>query len=102
MTLREAAVVAGAVSTVLFLGAYLPMLAKAWRTRDLHSYSGGSLTVTTLGHLVYTAYVVSLPVGPIWALHAFYLVGTACMLWWWIRWGDRGGVAVPEQETSVT
>lgn len=67
MTLREAAVVAGAVSTVLFLGAYLPMLAKAWRTRDLHSYSGGSLTVTTLGNLVYTAYVVSLPVGPIWA-----------------------------------
>ena len=36
-------VLAGAVSTVIFAGGTLPMLVKAARTKDLSSYSLGTL-----------------------------------------------------------
>ncbi len=36
--------------------------------------------MANVGNLVQTAYVVTLPVGPIWGLHAFYLVATVVML----------------------
>lgn len=86
MTLHDAGVVAGTVSTVLFVASYLPMLHKAWRTRDLSSYSVGNLAVANIGNAVHTVYVLSLPVGPIWALHGFYLASTVVMLWWWLRY----------------
>ena len=86
MSLHEAGMVAGAVSTALFVGSYLPMLAKAARTRDLSSYSLPSLLVANLGNAVQTVYVASLPLGPIWVLHGFYLVSTAVMLCWWWRY----------------
>lgn len=91
MSVQHAGAIAGAVSTVLFVGSYLPMLARARRTRDLRSYSPGNLVVANLGNLVHTLYVVTLPVGPIWALHGFHLVSTAVMLWWWLRYRDRPG-----------
>ncbi|GAA5211730.1 hypothetical protein GCM10025774_33920 [Microbacterium kyungheense] len=71
---------AGTVSTVLFAAANLPMLVKAVRSHDLRSYSGSALVMGNVGNLVYTVYVVSLPFGPIWVLHAFYLVTMALML----------------------
>lgn len=89
MSLTHAGVVAGMVSTSLFVASYLPMLVKAWRSRDLSSYSVSSLAVANLGNAVHTVYVVSLPVGPIWALHAFYLASTAMMLCWWVRYRSR-------------
>ena len=63
MSLHNAGVVAGTVSTALFVTSYLPMLLKAARTRDLNSYSVGNLTVANAGNLVHTIYVVSLPAG---------------------------------------
>ena len=66
------AVLAGSVSTVVFIASYLPMLVKAARTRDLGSYSVGNLVLANVGNLVYSIYVLSLPAGPIWALHSFY------------------------------
>lgn len=89
MTVQDAGVVAGTVSTLLFVVSYLPMLVKAVRTRDLASYSPGNLAVANLGNLVHTVYVVSLPFGPIWALHGFYLVSTALMMIWWFRFRPR-------------
>lgn len=86
MSMRNAGVVAGTISTVLFVVSYLPMLVKAWRSRDLSSYSVSSLAVANIGNAVHTIYVVSLPVGPIWALHAFYLASTAVMMWWWLQY----------------
>lgn len=86
MSLHEAGMFAGTVSTALFVGSYLPMLAKAARTRDLSSYSLPSLLVANLGNAVQTVYVASLPLGPIWVLHGFYLVSTAVMLCWWWRY----------------
>ncbi|RYP85580.1 hypothetical protein EKO23_12180 [Nocardioides guangzhouensis] len=70
------------VSTVLFVGSYLPMLVKAFRTRDLTSYSLGNLVLANVGNAVHSVYVFSLPVGPIWFLHGFYVLGTLLMLVW--------------------
>lgn len=85
MSLRDAGVVAGTVSTALFVLSYLPMLVRAGRTRDLSSYSPGNLVIANVGNLVHSLYVFSLPAGPLWGLHTFYLVSTALMLWWWCR-----------------
>ena len=73
---------AGTVSTGLFVTSVLPMLAKAWRTKDLRSYSLANLVTSNVANVVHALYVVSLPAGPIWALHGFYLVVTALMLGW--------------------
>ncbi|MGH3347885.1 MAG: hypothetical protein ACRDO4_12985 [Nocardioides sp.] len=91
MSLVDAGVLAGTVSTTLFVLGFLPMLIKARRTRDLGSYSPGNLLITNLGNAVHSVYIFSLPVGPIWALHTFYLLSTAAMLWWWWRFHGRQG-----------
>lgn len=71
---------AGTVSTVLFAVANLPMVVKALQTRDLRSYSPGNLILGNVGNVVHTIYIVSLPFGPIWILHGFYLTTMAIML----------------------
>jgi hypothetical protein len=86
MSLHDAGVVAGLVSTTLFVASYLPMLVKAARTRDLDSYSPGNLVMANVGNAVHTVYIVSLPPGPIWALHGFYVASSALMLGWWWRY----------------
>ncbi|MFE5670179.1 hypothetical protein ACFQ58_01090 [Agromyces sp. NPDC056523] len=88
----DVAILAGAMSTGLFALSYLPMLVKAARTKDLSSYSLGNLATTNAGNLIYSLYVFSLPVGPIWFLHGFYLVASALMLAWFLRYrsGARG------------
>ena len=75
---------AGAISTVLFAVSYVPMLAKAVHTRDLSSYSLVNIATTNVANGLYSVYVFSLPVGPIWFLHAFFLVASALMLVWFI------------------
>jgi len=65
----------------------LPMLVKAHRTRDLASYSLGNVVLANVGNAVYSVYVFSLPMGPIWALHGFYLTTSAQMLIWCLRYG---------------
>ena len=93
VSLHNAGVVAGMVSTALFVTSYLPMLVKAARTRDLSSYSVGNLAVANVGNLVHTVYVVSLPVGPIWVLHGFYLGSSALMMCWWLRFREKPHMA---------
>jgi uncharacterized protein with PQ loop repeat len=83
------AVLAGMVSTTLFVVSYLPMLVKAYRTRDLTSYSLGNLVLANVGNAIHSVYVFSLPVGPIWFLHTFYVVSTIAMLMWHRRYADR-------------
>lgn len=73
-------IIAGTVSTVVFAVSNLPMLRKALRTRDVSSYSLASMAMINAANVVYSLYVFSLPVGPIWALHTFYLVSCAIML----------------------
>ena len=86
----DVAILAGVMSTGLFAMSYLPMLVKAARTKDLSSYSLGNLAITNAGNLVHSLYVFSLPVGPIWFLHAFYLVASALMLAWFLRYRTAG------------
>jgi len=92
----DLAVLAGVASTGLFAMSYLPMLMKAGRTKDLSSYSLGNLAITNAGNALYSVYVFSLPVGPIWFLHSFYLVTSALMLGWFLRYRSRRRVAEAE------
>jgi uncharacterized protein with PQ loop repeat len=80
---------AGMISTTLFVLSYLPMLVKAVRTKDLTSYSLGNLVMANVGNAVHSVYVYSLPMGPIWLLHTFYLTATAAMLVWHRRYARR-------------
>jgi uncharacterized protein with PQ loop repeat len=91
MTINDLPLIAGSVSTVIFATSYMPMLVKAVRTKDLSSYSRAQLVLTNFGNVLYSAYVFSLPLGPIWALHSFYLVATALMLAWYLRYTRGAG-----------
>ncbi len=79
-------VIAGMVSSGMFVAGTLPMLLKASRSRDLSSYSLGNIALSNLGNLVYWAYVAGLPAGPIWLLHGFFTLTTALMLAWYLRY----------------
>ena len=91
MPIHDLPLIAGSASTVIFVTSYMPMLVKAVRTKDLSSYSPTQLVLANVGNVLYSAYVFSLPVGPIWALHSFYLVATALMLAWYFRYTRRAG-----------
>jgi uncharacterized protein with PQ loop repeat len=91
-------VAAGVVSTVIFALSMMPMMVKAARTKNLESYSLGHIVLTNAGNAVHSVYVFSLPVGPIWALHGFYLVTAGTMLVWCLRYGT----AVPGTEQVGT
>ena len=78
-------VLAGTVSTIVFVGSVLPMLHKAFITRELSSYSLGNIALANVGNTVHSVYVFALPPGPIWVLHSFYVVSSALMLHWYLR-----------------
>lgn len=90
MTGAGIALLAGTVSTLLFASSTLPMVLKAIRTKDLASYSLANLVLANVGNAVHCIYVVHLPVGPIWALHGFYVVTTGLMLLWCLRYRSAG------------
>jgi len=83
---RTIPVLAGSVSTAIFVCSTLPMLVKAARTKDLSSYSLGNILLSNLGNLIHSIYVFHLPAGPVWALHTFYLLSTGLMLLWYMRY----------------
>lgn len=94
-------VLAGMVSTAVFAGSVLPMLLKAARTRDLSSYSRGNLVLANVGNAVHSIYVFHLPAGPIWLLHAFYVITSALMLFWWIRYRPRSRRPAPPRRRAA-
>ncbi len=71
---------AGMIAAVVFAISNLPMVGKALRTHDVGSYSLGSIGMINAANVVYSLYVFSLPFGPIWMLHSFYLIASAIML----------------------
>lgn len=79
-------IIAGSIATFLVVLSTLPMVAKAYRTKDLKSYSLGYLLLGNVGNLFYSIYVYHLPIGPIWVLHTFYLIVTGLMLYWYLRY----------------
>lgn len=95
-------IVAGMISTVMFAFSTLPMVIKAYRTKDLRSYSLGNIALANGGNAVHSLYVFNLPMGPIWFLHGFYVVTTAMMLFWYLRYevGPRRSGRVAESSTT--
>lgn len=79
-------VLAGTLSTVLFMLGAMPMLLKAIRTRDMSSYSLGHIAMTNAGNVIHAIYVFSLPPGPLWLMHTFWIVSTALMLAWYLKY----------------
>jgi uncharacterized protein with PQ loop repeat len=77
---------AGMISTSIFTLSHIPMLIRAYRTKDLRSYSAANLVLANLGNAFHWLYVVDLPFGPIWFLHSFYTLVSAAMLFWYLRY----------------
>lgn len=86
MNIELLPMIAGTLSTSMFMASYIPMLLRAFRTKDLHSYSAHYLLLGNLGNLVHWLYVANLPFGPIWVLHGFYTFASALMLFWYLRY----------------
>ncbi len=80
------ATIAGFISTALFAVGTLPMLGKAFRTKDLASYSLGNILLSNVGNIIYSVYVFHLPAGPVWFLHSYNLVTTGLMLVWYLKY----------------
>jgi uncharacterized protein with PQ loop repeat len=85
-------ILAGTISTTIFAFSTLPMLLKAFRTKNMSSYSLGNILLANVGNVIHSLYVFHLPPGPIWLLHAFYLVTTGLMLVWYLRYETRPGI----------
>src|SRR5512138_2533131 len=77
---------AGFLSTALFALGTLPMLVKAFRTKNLASYSLGNILLSNIGNLIYSIYVFQLPPGPVWFLHSYNLITTGLMLVWYLKY----------------
>jgi hypothetical protein len=86
MDSQTLSVVAGSISSLLFISANVPMLVKAYRTRNLRSYSLSNIVLVNVGNVLYWLYISSFPPGPIWALHSFYTVTSVLMLVWYLRY----------------
>src|SRR5512134_4153222 len=82
----DLATIAGFISTVLFALGTLPMLVKAFRTRNLASYSLGNILLSNVGNIIYSIYVFQLPPGPVWFLHIYNLLSTGLMLVWYLQY----------------
>lgn len=72
--------VAGSLAGLIFAAASWNMLVKAWRTKDLRSYSLGQIVLNNVGGLFYWLYVISLPFGPIYFMHGFFTLVSLLML----------------------
>src|SRR5258708_2411058 len=90
MELQSVQLIAGSISSLFFVSSNLPMLLKAFKTRNLRSYSLSNLLLTNLGNIFYWLYVSSLPIGPIWWMHSFYTITSILMLIAYIRYDGFG------------
>ncbi len=94
--------IAGFVSTGLFAAGTFPMLAKAFRTRDLASYSLGNILLANIGNVIYSLYVFHLPLGPVWFLHGFNVLTTGLMLAWYVQYEVRPRRSRPTASPGTT
>ncbi len=90
-------VLAGFTSSMIFISSNLPMLFKAFKTKDMSSYSLGHLTLGNLGNAVYWLYVFSLPVGPVWFLQGFFTLASGLMLFCYLHYEKNWMVFAPKR-----
>jgi hypothetical protein len=93
MDMQQWALIAGMFSTSIFTISQIPMLLRAFRTRDLRSYSAANLGLANVGNAIHWIYVLNLPFGPIWFLHSFHTLVTATMAFWYVRYQLRWSAA---------
>ena len=90
MDLQTLQIIAGTMSSFLFISGNVPMLLKAFKTKNLQSYSLSNIVLLNTGNLAYWLYISYLPFGPIWILHTFYTVAEILMLVWYLRYERTG------------
>jgi hypothetical protein len=90
MEFESLQLLAGFASTAIFASSKVPMLTKAIRTRDLHSYSIGHIGLSTTGNMINWLYVISLPLGPVWLLQGLFTMADLLMLVCYIVFEFRG------------
>src|SRR6185295_14479370 len=95
MVLGDIQIVAGIISTLMFVSSNLPMLWKAFTTKDLTSYSLGHISLSNVGNLIYWLYLFTLPVGPVWFLHGFNTLVAGLMLVGYLRYQGRSSPPNP-------
>jgi uncharacterized protein with PQ loop repeat len=95
MNTQHLSMLAGVMSTSIFTLSHIPMLVRAYRTRDLRSYSPANLVLSNIGNAIHWLYIVNLPFGPIWFLHSFYTLVTGLMLFWYLRYRHKAGARAP-------
>ena len=86
MNTQTLALIAGTLSSLIFVSSHVPMLWKAYKTRDLSSYSLLNIILLNVGNLLYWLYIVSLPIGPVWMMHTFYTVSSGLLLYLYGRY----------------
>ncbi len=86
MDMQTVQIVAGSISSFLFITSNVPMLLKAFKTKNMHSYSFTNILLNNVGNLIYWLYISSFPLGPIWVMHTFYTLTSVMMLVWYIRY----------------
>lgn len=85
MTFSQVQLVAGSLSSLIFVSSNFPMLWKVMKTRNVKSYSLSQIILRNLGNLVYWIYVASLPVGPAWFLQGFFTLSGLILLACYLR-----------------
>jgi uncharacterized protein with PQ loop repeat len=80
------ALLAGFISGAIFISSNLPMVIKAWHTKNLNSYSLAHIGLANLGNLIHWVYIAALPAGPVWLLHGFNTLVATFMLFLYLRY----------------
>jgi uncharacterized protein with PQ loop repeat len=89
MNIHSMQVMAGITSSLIFVSSNLPSLYKAFKTKDMKSYSLGQIFMGNVGNWVYWLYVRSLPMGPVWYLQAFFTTASGLMLFNYLRYEKK-------------
>jgi hypothetical protein len=84
--MEQVQMITGSLAGLIFAAASWNMLIRAQRTKDLRSYSLGQIGLNNIGNLLYWFYVISLPFGPIWFMHAFFTLASLLMLVWFFTY----------------
>lgn len=101
MELQSLQIIAGTASSLMFVSSNLPMLWKAFSTKNLRSYSLAHIGLSNCGNFIFWLYVAGLPLGPIWFLHSFNTLAAGLMLIWYLRYESGWQGQQPGKEVGM-
>jgi uncharacterized protein with PQ loop repeat len=103
--MEQLQMLAGSLAGLIFALGSLNMLVKAWRTKDLSSYSLGQIILNNVGSLFYWVYVIfCLPFGLVYFMHGFYTFVSLVMLIWYFTYqtAPKASRPIPEKMSQFT